>query len=165
MYKGRTSKTQTATAVLLLLLGSAACRNARTEPQDEAQRSASPSGGADTREATEKGLRERVSAYWTTRQSLNLHECYRYYERAFRETYTADSFAKNFRRLNRFAPEFVGVEAVAIQESGKKATVKVKLRTEPDVLEGQEFITVHEETWIWEEGDWWKGSEPVMPSL
>lgn len=139
-------------------------------PQDPAQGSsrapAGPTGvQAPVEESVEKQLRERVAAYWKTRENLNLQECYPFYESAFRAQYTPDSFAKNFRRLNRFAPEVLGIVSVAIAPSGEKATVKIKLRTHPAPLEGKELISVHEEEWVREEDGWWKAAEPLLPNF
>jgi hypothetical protein len=113
----------------------------------------------------EKALRERVNEYWSYRGKANLHACYPYYEAAFRKKYTADQFAVDFRRLNRFAPEFLGVDEIVPDPSGAKATVKMKLRTHPDVLQGQELISPVEETWMLEDGVWNRAGELTFPSL
>jgi hypothetical protein len=113
----------------------------------------------------EKALRERVAAYWGFRANTNLHACYPFYESSFRGKYTADQFATDFRRLNRFAPEFMGVEGVSIDAAGARATVKVKLRTHPDVLQGEELISAVEETWLLENGVWNKAGELTFPNI
>lgn len=113
----------------------------------------------------EQALRDRASAYWKLRATTNLHACYPFYEASFRSKYTADQFATDFRRLNRFAPEFLGVEGASIDPTGAKATVKVKLRTRPDVLQGQELLSTVEETWLLEEGVWNKGGELTFPNI
>jgi hypothetical protein len=129
--------------------------------------SPSPSAAPATGKAAEqeKALRERVSQYWGFRATTNLHACYPFYEVAFRTKYTADQFAVDFRRLNRFAPEFLGVDSVAIDPSGTKAKVKLKLRTHPDVLQGQELISPIEDSWLLEDGVWNKASELTFPNI
>jgi hypothetical protein len=113
----------------------------------------------------EQVLRDRASAYWKLRSTTNLHACYPFYEASFRSKYTADQFATDFRRLNRFAPEFLGVEGASIDPSGAKATVKVKLRTHPDVVQGQELVSTVEETWVLEDGVWNKAGELTFPNI
>jgi hypothetical protein len=113
----------------------------------------------------EKALRERVNAYWKNRSASNLHACYPFYEASFRNQYTPDKFATDFRRLSRFAPEFLGIDAVSIDPSGAKATLKVKLRTHPDVLQGQELISSVEEAWVLEGGVWSKTGELTFPNI
>jgi hypothetical protein len=115
--------------------------------------------------AAEKQVRDRVTAYWKTRMTLNLHEYYAYYEPAFRAKYTPNTFARDFRRLNRFAPEFLGIESIAFDPSGKKATVKVKLRTRPDVLGGKEFEAAVDESWLLQDGTWWRAAEALLPEF
>jgi hypothetical protein len=111
----------------------------------------------------EKAVRARVEEYWKVRSGMNLQEVQPFYEPDFRNKYAPDVFARDFRRLNRFAPEFLGVEGVAID--GKKATVKVKLRTRPDVLQGQELVSVVEEVWLNVDGGWFRQGEALLPNL
>jgi hypothetical protein len=113
----------------------------------------------------EKALRERVSEYWKNRAATNLHACYPFYESSFRSKYTADQFATDFRRLNRFAPEFLGIDGATVDPSGAKATVKIKLRIRPDVLMGQELVSTSEETWVLEGGVWNKAGELTFPNI
>ena len=128
---------------------------------------AAPSAPAPTGKVSEqeKALRDRVDAYWKNRAAANLHACYPFYETGFRSKYTADQFAVEFRRLNRFAPEYLGIDGVTIDPSGSKAAVKVKLRTHPDVLQGQELLSSIEETWLLEQGVWNKGGELTFPNI
>jgi hypothetical protein len=111
----------------------------------------------------EKAVRARVEEYWKVRSTMNLQNVQPFYEPDFRTKYPPDAFARDFRRLNRFAPEFLGVESVALD--GKKATVKVKLRTKPDVLQGQELISVVEEVWLNLDGGWFRQAEALLPNL
>ena len=94
---------------------------------------------------------------------MNLQSVQPFYEPDFRAKYPPDVFARDFRRLNRFAPEFMGVEGVAVD--GKKAMVKVKLRTKPDVLQGQELVSVVEEVWLSVDGGWYRQAEPLLPNI
>ena len=110
----------------------------------------------------EKAVRARVEEYWKVRSTMNLQNVQPFYEPDFRNKYSPDVFARDFRRLNRFAPEFMSVENVAID--GKKATVKVKLKTKPDILQGQELISVVEEVWLNMDGGWFRQSG-ALPNL
>jgi hypothetical protein len=137
---------------------------AKPSPSPSAAPSAAPAVPAKISEQ-EKALRERVDAYWKNRAASNLHACYPFYEASFRSKYTPDQFATDFRRLNRFAPEFMGIEGVTLDPSGAKATTKVKLRTHPDVLQGQELISSVEEIWVLEDGVWNKTGELTFPNI
>lgn len=112
---------------------------------------------------TEKAVAQRVTEYWKARATMNLQAVYPFYEPDFRAKFTAEAFARDFRRLNRFAPEFMGVEGVAID--GKKATVKVKLKTKPDVLMGQELVSVVDEVWLDQQGTWYRAAEAMLPNI
>lgn len=111
----------------------------------------------------DKAVRARVEEYWKVRSTMNLQGVQPFYEPEFRSKYSPDAFARDFRRLNRFAPEFMGIEGVTID--GKKATVKVKLRTKPDILQGQELISVVEEVWLNVDGGWYRQSESLLPNI
>lgn len=115
--------------------------------------------------SVEQRVRDRISAYWKARMTMNLAACFPFYESAFRAKHTPESFARDFRRLNRFAPEFQGVEAVSFDAAGVRATVKVKLKTKVDALEGQELVAAVEEAWVLENGEWWKAAEPLLPQI
>lgn len=119
--------------------------------------------GAKPAENGEKAVRARVEEYWKARSTMNLQILQPFYEPDFRAKYSPEVFARDFRRLNRFAPEFMGVESVALD--GKKATVKVKLRTKPDILQGQELLSVVEEVWLNVDGGWYRQSEALLPNL
>lgn len=111
----------------------------------------------------EKAVSQRVNEYWKARATMNLQAVYPFYEPEFRSKFTAEVFARDFRRLNRFAPEFMGVEGVTID--GKKATVKVKLKTKPDVLMGQELVSVVDESWVDQDGTWYRVGEALLPNI
>jgi hypothetical protein len=111
----------------------------------------------------EKAVTQRVTEYWKTRATMNLQAVYPFYEPDFRAKYSADVFARDFRRLNRFAPEFLGVEGITLD--GKKATVKVKLKTKPDVLMGQELVSVVDEVWVDQGGTWYRVAESLLPNI
>ena len=111
----------------------------------------------------DQAVRQRVEEYWKARSTMNLQSVQPFYEPDFRAKYSPDVFARDFRRLNRFAPEFIGVEGVAVD--GKKAMVKVKLRTRPDVLQGQELVSVVEEVWLSVDGGWYRQAEPLLPNI
>ena len=111
----------------------------------------------------EKAVRARVEEYWKARSTMNLQNVQPFYEPDFRTKYSPDAFARDFRRLNRFAPEFLGIESVVVD--GKKATAKVKLRTKPDVLQGQELISVVEEVWLNLDGGWFRQAEALLPNI
>jgi hypothetical protein len=113
----------------------------------------------------EKALRQRVTEYWKVRMAGDLRPCHGFYEKAFRDKYSPEVFARDFRRLNRFAPEFVGIEKVALESGGKKAIVRTRLRTKPAILEGRELLSVNEEVWLLEDGVWRKGAEPLVPNV
>ena len=136
-----------------------------SKPKPAPQPSAAPARPAPSPAEQEKAVRERASAYWGQRAATNLHACYPFYEASFRSKYTADQFAVEFRRLNRFAPEFLGIDGVTIDPSGAKATVKVKLRTHPDVLQGQELVSSVEDIWLLESGVWNKAGELTFPNI
>jgi hypothetical protein len=123
---------------------------------------AAPSVPADP--VQEAKLRARATEYWKLRMTMNLGGTLPYYESSFRSTLTPEKFAINFRRLNRFAPEFLGIDGVRF-DSPTKATIKVKLRTQPSVLDGQELITSTDESWVLEGGQWYKVGESMLPNL
>jgi hypothetical protein len=135
-------------AAIILLAGAASSSAAQAKPA---------AAGA------EGAVRARVEEYWKARSTMNLQAVQPFYEPEFRTKYSPDAFARDFRRLNRFAPEFMGVEGVAID--GKKATVKVKLRTKPDILQGQELVSVVEEVWLNVDGGWFRQSEALLPNI
>ena len=112
----------------------------------------------------EAKLRARAAEYWKQRMTMNLQSVLPYYESSFRSSLTPEKFAVDFRRLNRFAPEFLGIDGVRF-ESPTKATVKVKLRTRPSVLDGAELVTSTDENWVLEDGQWYKVTESTLPNL
>ena len=134
----------------------AAAKPAATKP------TAAPSVAADP--AQEAKVKARVSDYWKQRMTLNLASVFPYYETSFRSAMTPEKFAVDFRRLNRFNPEFLGIDGVRF-DSPTKATIKVKLRTKPSVLEGAELVTSTDETWVLENGQWFKASESMIPNI
>jgi hypothetical protein len=132
------------------------------KPAAGAATPAAPAVAADP--AQEAKLRARVGEYWKQRMTLNLASILPYYETSFRTSMTPDKFSVDFRRLNRFNPEFLGVDAVRF-DSPTKATIKVKLRTKPSVLDGAELVTSTEESWVLENGQWYKAAESMLPNI
>ena len=113
----------------------------------------------------EAKLKARVTEYWKQRTlTMDLARIFPFYEKSFRSSMTPEKFAVDFRRLNRFAPEFLGIDSVRF-DTPAKATLKVKLRTKPSVLDGQELVTSTEEGWVLEDGQWYKASESMMPNI
>ena len=135
---------------------------AAPKPAVAAPRTPAPSVAVDP--AQEAKLRARVSEYWKQRMTLNLGSILPYYESSFRSSLTPEKFAVDFRRLNRFNPEFLGVDGVRF-DSPTRATVKVKLRTKPSVLDGAELVTSTDESWVLENGQWYHATEAVIPSI
>ncbi len=115
--------------------------------------------------ASEAGLRRRVVAYWNARAAANLQQSYAFYAPAFRAKYTADEFARNFRRLNRFAPEFVRIESLSIDAERGRAMVKVRLRVRIAEFDNEPIESVTEDVWLFESGAWWKEGEPLIPNV
>lgn len=135
---------------------------ATPKPAAAAVKSPAPSVAVDP--AQEAKLKARVSEYWKQRMTLNLASILPYYESSFRSSITPEKFAVDFRRLNRFNPEFMGIDGVKF-ESPAKATIKVKLRTKPSVLDGAELVTSTDEYWVLENGQWFKAAESLLPSI
>lgn len=149
-----------------LAMGAALSAAAQTQaPSLPVPARSTASDAPKTETSAEKALRGRVTEYWAARRAANLHAAYPFYEAAFRAKYTADQFARDFRRLNRFAPELLGIESVAVDASGNKAVVKVKLRAKVDVLDGRELDSVIAEDWLLEEGTWMLAAEPLLPNI
>lgn len=156
------------TTPFLAALAMGAALSAAAQTQAPAAPSPAPSASptaSKTETAAEQALRNRVTEYWATRRAANLHASYPFYEAAFRTKYTADQFARDFRRLNRFAPELVGIESITVDPSGNKAVVRVKLRAKVDVLDGRELDSVIAEDWLLEEGNWVRAGEPLLPNI
>jgi len=135
---------------------------AAPKPAVAAPRTPAPSVAVDP--AQEAKLRARVSEYWKQRMTLNLGSILPYYESSFRSSLTPEKFAVDFRRLNRFNPEFLGIDGVRF-DSPTKATIKIKLRTKPSVLDGAELVTSTDEFWVLENGQWYHATEAVIPSI
>jgi hypothetical protein len=131
-------------------------------PAAAAKPPAAPSVPADP--VQEAKLKARVTEYWKQRMSLDLGSILPFYETSFRSSLTPEKFAVDFRRLNRFAPTFLGIDSVRF-ESPTKATIKVKLRTKPSVLDGAELVTSTDESWVVEDGQWFKVGESMMPNI
>jgi hypothetical protein len=132
------------------------------KPAAAATTPAAPAVAADP--AQDAKVRARVAEYWKQRMTLNLGSILPFYETSFRTSTTPDKFAVDFRRLNRFNPEFMGVDGVKF-ESATKATVKVKLKTKPSVLDGAELVSSTDEFWVLENGQWYKAAEAMIPSI
>ena len=131
-------------------------------PAAAAKAPAPPSVPADP--VQEAKVKARVNEYWKQRMTLNLASILPFYETSFRSSLTPEKFAVDFRRLNRFAPQFLGIDAVRF-DSPTKATIKVKLRTKPSVLDGAELVTSTDESWVLEDGQWFKVGESMMPNI
>jgi len=154
----------------LALAGPLAAQAAKDKPKPVAAKPAAPAAAAKTAapaaadSAEEAKVRARVTEYWKQRMSMNLASILPYYETSFRTAMTPEKFAVDFRRLNRFNPEFLGVDAVKL-ESPTRATIKVKLRTKPSVLDGAELVTSTDESWVLENGQWYKAAESMIPNI
>ena len=135
---------------------------AAPKPAVAAPRTPAPSVAVDP--AQEAKLRARVSEYWKQRMTLNLGSILPYYESSFRSSLTPEKFAVDFRRLNRFNPEFLGIDGVRF-DSPTKATIKIKLRTKPSVLDGAELVTSTDESWVLENGQWYHATESMVPNI
>ena len=153
----------------LALVSPAAAQATKAKPKPAAAATsapakapAPPSVPADP--VQEAKLKARVTEYWKQRMTLDLESIFPYYEKGFRTSMTKERFSADFRRLNRFAPEFLGIDAVRF-DTPAKATLKVKLRTKPSVLDGQELVTSTDEVWVLEDGQWFKAAESMMPNI
>ena len=153
----------------LALVSPAAAQATKAQPKPAAAAkpaapasAAAPSVAADP--ASEAKVKARVAEYWKQRMTLNLASILPYYESSFRSSLTPEKFAVDFRRLNRFNPEFLAVDGVTF-DSPTKATVKVKLRTKPSVLDGAELVTSTDETWVLESGQWFHAAESMVPNI
>ena len=135
---------------------------AKATPAPAKATPAPPSVPADP--VQEAKLKARVNEYWKQRMTLDLATILPFYEKSFRDSTTKEKFAADFRRLNRFAPQFLGIDAVRF-DTPAKATLKVKLRTTPSVLDGQELVTSTDEVWVLEDGQWYKAAESMMPNI
>lgn len=153
----------------LALVSPAAAQATKAKPKPAAAATsapakapAPPSVPADPVE--EAKLKARVTEYWKQRMTLDLEAIFPFYEQGFRSSMTKERFSADFRRLNRFAPEFLGIDAVRF-DTPAKATLKVKLRTKPSVLDGQELVTSTDEVWVLEDGQWFKAAESMLPNI
>ena len=135
---------------------------AKATPAPAKATPAPPSVPADP--VQEAKLKARVNEYWKQRMTLDLATILPFYEKSFRDSTTKEKFAADFRRLNRFAPQFLGIDGVRF-DTPAKATLKVKLRTTPSVLDGQELVTSTDEVWVLEDGQWYKAAESMMPNI
>lgn len=133
---------------------------AKPQPPQTAHESAPP-----LNQAADKALRGRVTAYWRARQKSDLLTAFTYYEPKFRQQYTPQEFLLKFQRLTRFKPVFLGIDRIRYEPGGTKATAFVRLSTRPDVVAGQEIVSVTEENWMLLSGTWCRQSEPVMPAF
>jgi hypothetical protein len=104
-------------------------------------------------------LGDRVTQYWTARSQANLVAAYPFYEPEFRAAYSLEQFLSSFQRLMRFRPQFTGIDRVAFEPGGSSAKVTVRLRTQPDVLDGAALDSLSEETWLRIEGVWYRQRE------
>jgi hypothetical protein len=154
----------------LALVSPLAAQAAKEKPKPAAAAKPAPAAAAPAAPASvsdpaeEAKVRARVAEYWKQRMTLNLGSILPYYETSFRTSLTPEKFAVDFRRLNRFNPEFLGVDAVKL-DSPTRATVKVKLRTKPSILDGAELVTSTDESWVLENGQWYKAAEAMVPNI
>ena len=109
-------------------------------------------------------MKARVTEYWKQRMTLNLASILPFYETSFRSSLTPEKFATDFRRLNRFNPQFLGIDGVKL-DSPTRATIKVKLRTKHAALDGAELVTSTDEVWVLENGQWFKAGESMVPNI
>lgn len=137
---------------------------ASPKPAAAAARPAVPKPAITADPAQEAKIKARVTEYWKERMKLNLATILPYYESSFRSSLTPEKFAADFRRLNRFNPQFLGIDGVSL-ESPTKATVKVKLKTKAAILENAELVTSTDEYWVLENGQWYHAAEAMVPSL
>jgi hypothetical protein len=158
-----------AAGAYLALASSAAAQPPKDKPAAApkpaaAAAKAAPAPSAPQDPAQEAKVKARVTEYWKQRMEEDLGSLLPFYESSFRSSLTPQKFARDYRRLNRFNPEFLGVDAVKL-DSPTKATIKVKLRTKVAALEGAELISSTEEVWVFENGQWFKAAEPMLPNL
>jgi hypothetical protein len=157
-----------AAAASLALASPAAAQAPAAKPKPSAPptpapiKEAGPSIPADP--AQEAKLKARVTEYWKLRMSQDLSTILPFYEKSFRTSQSPERFAADFRRLKRFEPEFLGIDSVRF-ETAAKATLHVKLRTKPSVLDGAELVTSTAETWVLEDGQWYKAAESMLPAI
>ena len=158
-----------AAGAALALASSAAAQPPKDKPAaapkpdaSGAKAPAAPSGIQDP--AQEAKVKARVTEYWKQRMTLDLGSILPFYESSFRSSLTPQKFAMDFHRLNRFKPEFLGIDGVRL-DSPTKATIKVKLRTKVQALDGAELVSSTEEVWVLEKGQWYKAAEPMVPAL
>jgi hypothetical protein len=135
---------------------------APTPAAPAAKAPAAPSGPQDP--AQEAKVKARATEYWKQRMTLDLAKILPFYESSFRSSMTPEKFATDYRRLNRFNPQFLGIDGVRL-DSPTKATIKVKLRTVVQALDGAELVSSTEEVWLLEKGQWYKAGEPMVPNL
>ena len=114
-------------------------------------------------DAADKALRARVTAYWRARAKSDLLTAFTFYEPKFRSQYTPQEFLLKFHRLVRFKPEFLGIDRIRYEPGGTKAVAFIRLRTRPDVVIGQEIVSVTEEDWLLLSGTWCKKGESLLP--
>ena len=122
-----------------------------------------PSAPVDA--GVEKALRARVTAYWGARSRSNLLAAYPYYEPSFRARYSSEQFLETFQRLLRFRPRFQALERVHFEPDRRSARVAVRLRTRPEVLLGEELVSVSEETWRLVGGTWYREGDSLLPTF
>lgn len=158
-----------AAGAALALASSAAAQPPKDKPAAAPQPAAAaakaaPAPAAHNDPAQEAKVKARATEYWKQRMTLDLGSILPFYESSFRSSLTPQKFAVDFHRLNRFKPEFLGIDGVRL-DSPTKATIKVKLRTKVQALDGAELVSSTEEVWLLEKGQWYKAAEPMVPSL
>jgi hypothetical protein len=136
----------------------------QAKPQPPSEK-ASDKGAPPLSEAADKALRGRITAYWRARMKSDLLTAFTFYEPQFRRQYTPQEFLLKFQRLVRFKPEFLGIDRIRYEPGGSKATADIRLRTRPDVVGGQEIVSVTEENWMLLSGTWCRKAEALLPSF
>ena len=103
-----------------------------------------------------QALRDRVTAYWNARSRPDLAAAYPFYEPSFRAAYPLNEFLSEFQRLTRFRPVFEEIERIRVEPDGRTAVVHLRVRSRPDLLEGQELSSVSEEKWLLIDREWYQ---------
>lgn len=113
----------------------------------------------------DRALRPRVTEYWEARGRLNLPTAYTFYEPGFRRVCSRQSFIAVFRGLARTPVRFQGIDYIALDSTGRRAEVGVRLLVTPDGPDGRTLIDVRRETWLLDGGIWWRRGEPMPSAL
>ena len=120
------------------------------------------SGSERTDGASRQSLEQRVLEYWSARKDSDLGAAYGFYAPSFRAQVARRDFLRNYQRLVRFPPETVAIAAVDMAAPGLTAAVSVRIEL-TRTFEGHAIpiSTLANETWVLEDGLWWKKDEPM----